>query len=64
MLKTLFTSLCIFSFSSAGLFTITDQQGNIVQGKEIHHTETTKKPQSIHCKPSMMNCTLQNILPV
>lgn len=39
MFKLLFTSLCIFSFSSASLFTITDQQGNIVQSKKIKHTE-------------------------
>jgi len=39
MLKPLFTSLCIFSLSSASLFTITDQQGNIVQSKELQHTE-------------------------
>ena len=39
MFKPLFTSLCIFSLSSASLFTITDQQGNIVQSKEIQHTE-------------------------
>jgi len=39
MFKPLFTSLCIFSFSSASLFTITDQQGNIVQSKKIEHTK-------------------------
>jgi len=39
MLKPLFTSLCIFSLSSASLFTITDTNGNIVQNKEIQHTE-------------------------
>ena len=39
MLKPLFTSLCIFSLSSASLFTITDQQGNVLKSKEIQHTE-------------------------
>ena len=39
MLKPLFTSLCIFSLSSASLFTITDTNGNIVQSKKIEHTE-------------------------
>ena len=39
MLKPLFTSLCIFSLSSASLFTITDQQGNIVHSTQIEHTE-------------------------
>ncbi|MCO4844495.1 MAG: C40 family peptidase [Sulfurovum sp.] len=39
MFKLLFTSLCLFSFSWASLFTVTDQQGNIVQSKEIEHTE-------------------------
>ncbi len=39
MFKPIFTSLCFFSLSSASLFTITDQQGNIVQSKEILHTE-------------------------
>ncbi len=39
MFKPLFTSLCIFSLSSASLFTITDQQGNIIQSKEIQHAE-------------------------
>lgn len=39
MLKLFFTFLYIVSFSSASLFTITDQQGNIVQSKEIRHTE-------------------------
>ena len=39
MLKAFFTFLCIFSLSQANLFTITDQQGNIVQSKDIQHTE-------------------------
>ena len=39
MFKPLFTSLCIFSFSHASLFTITDQQGNIVHSTQIEHTE-------------------------
>ena len=39
MLKPFFTSLCIFSLSSASLFTITDQQGNVFQSKEILPTE-------------------------
>ncbi|MEN8726863.1 MAG: C40 family peptidase [Sulfurovum sp.] len=39
MLKPFFTSLCIFSFSHASLFTITDQQGNIVHSTQIEHTE-------------------------
>ncbi len=39
MFKAIFTSLCLFSLSSANLFTVTDQHGNIVQSKEIHHTE-------------------------
>lgn len=39
MLKLLFTFLFIFSFSSATLFTITDQNGNVLQSKEIQHTE-------------------------
>ena len=39
MLKSLFTSLCIFSLSQASLFTITDTNGNIVQSKEMQHTE-------------------------
>ena len=38
MLKPLFTSLCIFSFSHASLFTITDQQGNIVHSTQIEPT--------------------------
>ena len=46
MFKPLFTSLCIFSFSSASLFTITDQQGNIVQSKKIEHTENAYLNQS------------------
>ena len=39
MLKPFFTSLCIFSLSSASLFTITDQQGNVLQSKEILPTK-------------------------
>ena len=39
MLRPLFTSLCIFSFSYASLFTITDHKGNIVHSEELEHTE-------------------------
>ncbi len=39
MLKLLFTFLCIFSLSQASLFTITDKKGNVLQSKEMHHTE-------------------------
>lgn len=39
MLKSLFTSLCIFSLSQATLFTVTDSNGKILQSKEIQHTE-------------------------
>jgi len=39
MFKLLFTSLSIISFSTASLFTITDQQGNVLKSKEIQHTE-------------------------
>lgn len=39
MLKPLFTALCIFSLSSASLFTITDTHGNILENKEIKHIE-------------------------
>jgi cell wall-associated NlpC family hydrolase len=39
MFKPIFTFLSIFSFSYATLLTITDQQGNVLQSKEIHHTE-------------------------
>ena len=46
MLKPLFTSLCIFSFSHASLFTITDQQGNIVHSTQIEHTENAYLNQS------------------
>lgn len=46
MLKLLFTSLCIFSLSSASLFTITDTNGNIVQNKKIQHTENAYLNQS------------------
>lgn len=46
MFKPLFTSLCIFSLSSATLFTITDKQGNILQSKEIQHTENAYLNQS------------------
>lgn len=38
MLKPLFISLCIFSLSSASLFTMTDSNGNVVS-KEIKRTE-------------------------
>ena len=39
MLKPLFTFLFIFSFSTANLFTITDQQGKILHSTQIEHTE-------------------------
>lgn len=39
MLKPLFTFLCIFSVSMANLFTITDIKGNVLQSKDIHHTQ-------------------------
>jgi cell wall-associated NlpC family hydrolase len=39
MLKSIFTFLSIFSFSYASLFTITDQQGNVVHSKQIEHTQ-------------------------
>ncbi|WP_373032239.1 C40 family peptidase [Sulfurovum sp.] len=39
MLKSLFTFLFIFSFSTANLFTITDQQGKILHSTQIEHTE-------------------------
>ena len=39
MLKPLFSFLCIFSFSHATLFTITDKSGKVLQSKEIQHTE-------------------------
>lgn len=39
MLKPLLTSLYIFSFSHASLFTITDQKGNVFHSKEMEHTE-------------------------
>ncbi len=39
MLKLFFTFLCIFSLSHSNLFTITDKKGNVLQSKDIHHTE-------------------------
>lgn len=39
MLKAFLTSLCIFSLSWANFFTVTDQEGNVLQSKEIQHTE-------------------------
>lgn len=39
MLRPLFAFLCIFSFSYASLFTITDHKGNIVHSEELEHTE-------------------------
>ncbi len=39
MLKLFFTFLCIFSLSHSNLFTITDKRGNVLQSKDIHHTE-------------------------
>jgi cell wall-associated NlpC family hydrolase len=39
MLKPFFTFLFIFSFSTANLFTITDQQGKILHSTQIEHTE-------------------------
>ncbi len=39
MFKQFLTFLYLFSFSSASLFTITDQQGNIVHTTQIEHTQ-------------------------
>lgn len=39
MKKPLFTFFCIFSFSYANLFTITDTKGNVLQSKDIQHTQ-------------------------
>ena len=39
MLKSLFTFLCIVSFSTANLFTITDIKGNVLQSKDIQHAQ-------------------------
>lgn len=39
MLRPFFTVLCIFSFSQASLFTITDHQGNVVHSTKIAPTE-------------------------
>jgi len=37
MVRILFISLSIFSFSCASLFTVTDQQGNVVHSEQIEH---------------------------
>ena len=39
MFKLLFSFLSLFSLSQANLFTITDQNGKVLQSKKIHHTE-------------------------
>lgn len=39
MFKQFLSFLYLFSFSSASLFTITDQQGNIVHSTQIEHTQ-------------------------
>lgn len=39
MFKLLFSFLYTFSLSHASLFTVTDKNGNVIQDKEIHHTE-------------------------
>ncbi|MCW8822412.1 MAG: C40 family peptidase [Sulfurovum sp.] len=39
MKKPVCTFLCIFSLSYANLFTITDTKGNVLQSKDIHHTQ-------------------------
>ncbi|MFC2073521.1 C40 family peptidase [Campylobacterota bacterium] len=39
MKKPIFTFLCIFSLSHANLFTITDTKGNVLESKDIQHTQ-------------------------
>ena len=46
MRKTVFVLINIITLSSANLFTITDTKGNVLESKDIHHTENAHLNQS------------------
>jgi cell wall-associated NlpC family hydrolase len=46
MLRLLFTSLSLFSFACASLFTITDQEGNVLHSKALTPTNNASLSQS------------------